>query len=186
MKNAAGAVGFLTGLLICHGVPADDWVVDYDASHLGFVATYDEIPFEGRFRNFDARIRFNPDTPTEGSFIVTIDISSVDTNSPDRDEGMLETEWFDAERFPDASFDSTRFERRPGEDEYTVAGDLTIKGVTKSVTASFRWTRTGDTAQLKGSTDVRRGDFDIGAGDWADDDTIGFDVGIEFDLTLVK
>jgi len=186
MKTAACAAGLMAGLFFCHDVPADDWVVDHDASHLGFVATYDEIPFEGRFNDFNARIRFDPDTPSEGSFIVNVNITSVDTNSPDRDQGMLETEWFDASRHPRASFESSRFERLQGENTYTVTGDLAIKGIARPITAIFLWTRSGDAAQLKGSADVRRGDFDIGTGDWSDDDTIGFDVRIEFSLTLTK
>lgn len=175
----------LAGLLSIQGAAAADWSLNRKASSLGFVATYDEIPFEGRFDKFDARIRFDPRAPAGGSFTIDIDIASVDTSSVDRDEGMLEEEWFDADRHPQATFESTGFERMQEDNRFTVTGDLTIKGTTQPVTAEFLWIRTGAVAQLKGSADVRRGDFDIGSGDWAEDDTIGFDVRIVFDMTLL-
>lgn len=184
MKYIWGIAGILAGLLFIQTAPAAEWSLDRGASSLGFVAAYDEIPFEGRFGEFDARIRFDPGEPTDGSFMVNIDLASVDTNSPDRDEGMLESEWFDTDRHPLATFTSTSFERMPEDNRFTVTGDLTIKDITKSVTAEFLWVETNTVAHLNGSTDVRRDDFNIGSGDWAEDDTIAFDVRIVFDLTL--
>jgi polyisoprenoid-binding protein YceI len=163
---------------------ADEWRVDQPNSRIGFVASYDEIPFEGRFHRFDARIRFEPGPSPQGSFLVDIDIGSVDTDSSDRDEGMLGSDWFDAKRHPRATFESTGFERLAGDSEYAVTGELTIKGITRSITARFVWLESGTNATLRGSADVQRGDFGVGTGDWAEDDTIGFDVQIAFDLSL--
>jgi polyisoprenoid-binding protein YceI len=186
MKNTAVSISALAGLIFSQAVMSDDWRVDYDTSRLGFIATYDEIPFQGRFREFDARILFDPETPSEGSFIVTIEVASVDTDSPDRDEGMLESEWFDAAHFPAAHFESMRFERGQEQDMYTANGDLSIKGIRKPVEVMFRWTQSDASVRLNGYADITRGNFDIGTGDWADDDTIGYDVKIEFELILTK
>ncbi len=186
MKSSAGILAILAGMLLFQGVWANEWNVDAETSRIGFVATYDEIPFEGRFDEFTALIRFDPENPSDGSFLITIGVASVDTDSPDRDEGMLEADWFDVESHPQAAFTSLRFERLSGENEYAVTGDLTIKGITNSVTATFSWTQKDSSVRLKGSADVERGDFDIGTGDWEDDDTIGFDVRIVFDLTLTQ
>lgn len=186
MTSKPGIAGTLAALLLAQGTWASDWVVAYETSSIGFVATYDEIPFEGRFGDFSARIRFDPGTLADASFEVTVNIASVDTDSPDRDEGMLEAEWFDAGRHPQARFSSSRIERLTGENEYAVKGDLTIKDTTRPVAATFLWTQAGPSAHLKGSADVKRGDFGIGSGDWEEDDTIGFDVRILFDLTLTN
>lgn len=186
MKSSAGILATLAGMLLFQGVWANEWNVDAENSRVGFVATYDEIPFEGRFDEFTALIRFDPENPSDGSFLVTIGVASVDTDSPDRDEGMLEADWFDVESHPEATFTSLRFEHLPGENEYAVTGDLTIKGITKPVTAAFSWTQANSSIRLAGSADVERGDFDIGTGDWEDDDTIGFAVRIVFDLTLTQ
>jgi len=176
----------LAGVLLSQGSPANDWQVDRQTSTIGFVATYDEIPFEGFFKDFTADIRFDPAAPAGGSFEVIINIASVDTNSTDRNEGMLEGDWFDTEQFPRASFSSTAFERLDGGNEFAVSGDLTIKGIARPVKLVFTWVETGASVRLKGQTNVKRGDFKLGTGDWAEDDTIGFEVRIVFDLSLVQ
>jgi len=176
----------LAGVLLAQGSLANDWQVDRQTSTIGFVATYDESPFEGYFTDFTANIRFNPASPAGGSFEVIINIASVDTNSTDRDEGMLEADWFDAERFPRANFSSNAFERLDSENEFTVSGDLTIKGITRPLAATFSWMPAEDSAHLQGQALVSRGDFNIGDGDWTEDDTIGFEVRIVFDLALVR
>lgn len=174
----------LAGLLLTQCVWASSWQVDTKTSRIGFIATYDAIEFEGFFRDFTADIHFNPRSPEEGLFEVNIGLVSVDTDSPDRDEGMLEAEWFDAGQYPHASFISSTVEQLAGEKEFAVTGNLTIKGITRPVTVSFTWTETGPSARLKGQASVNRGEFNIGSGEWAEDDTIGFDVGIVVDLTL--
>ena len=176
----------LAGVLLAQGSSADDWQVDQQTSTVGFVATYDEIPFEGFFTDFTADIRFDPTSPAAGSFEVIINIASVDTNSADRDEGMLEADWFDAERFPRASFSSTVFARLDSENEFAVTGDLTIKDISHPVKLVFTWVQTGSSVRLKGQGNVKRGDFNIGTGEWAEDDIIGFEVRMVFDLALVR
>lgn len=173
----------LAGLLLAHGAGAGEWRVDAANSSIGFTATYDEIPFDGSFREFDARIRFDPHAVDDSRFEVEVDIVSIDSNSPDRDEGMLTPEWFDPERHPAARFESRGF-RSAGDDGFQADGDLSIKGITRPVTVFFSWTPSNGSARLAGNTRVKRTDFKIGTGDWHEDDTIGFDVEIVFDLML--
>ena len=163
---------------------AVDWQINYDQSRLGFIASYDEIDFEGRFEEFLGDIDFDPEAMQDGSFNVSVVISSVNSDSPDRDEGMLTEDWFDSERHPNASFVSSGFESTNTSDAYRASGDLTIKGISAPVVLDFTWTRTGDSARLRGRSAVKRTDFAIGTGDWETDDTIGFDVTIVFDLEL--
>ena len=176
----------LSGVLLARGSSANDWQVDQQTSTIGFVATYDEIPFEGFFTDFTADIRFDPASPAGGSFEVIISIASVDTNSTDRDEGMMEADWFDTEQFPRASFSSTAFKRLDSGNEFAVTGELTIKGITRPVILVFTWVETGASVRLKGQANVKRGDFNIGTGEWAEDDIIGFEVRIVFDLKLAR
>lgn len=160
-----------------------DWRVQHDGGGIGFVATYDEIPFDGRFRDFEAAIRFDPQALQQSRFEVNVTIASVDSDSPDRDQGMLEPEWFDAEHHPLARFETTGFSTDDG-GGFRADGELTIKGITRPVALSFTWDSDGRSARLAGETSVRRTDFEVGSGDWQEDDTIGFDVKIVFDLDL--
>ncbi|MDJ0956102.1 MAG: YceI family protein [Arenicellales bacterium] len=158
--------------------------MNYGNSKVGFVATYDEVPFEGRFEDFEAAIRFDPSTLDQASFKVNVTITSVNTDSPDRDEGMLEQDFFDASQYPSATFTSTAFAKSTNGDGYDVTGDLAIKGISKPISLNFNWEVSDNAARLHGQGSVKRTDFKVGTGDWEEDDTIGFDVQIVFDLGL--
>jgi polyisoprenoid-binding protein YceI len=174
-------------MLICSVLSATaaatEWIVDNDQSQLGFVATYDGVGFDTRFERFDTRIRFDPQQLEEGYIDVVVDITSVNSDSADRDEGMLGFEWFNAEKFPQARFVSTGF-RHIEAGAFEVAGRLTIKGITHSIVLPFVWNEVDNGAQLKGKTILQRTDFKIGIGEWATDPIIGFEVDIVVDLYL--
>lgn len=174
-------------MLICGALSATavatEWSVYNEPSRLEFVATYDGIGFEARFERFNARIRFNPQRFEEGVIDVVVDITSVNSNSVDRDAGMLGNEWFNAEKFPEARFISTGF-RQTGAGVFEVAGQLTIRGITRSVVVPFSWIEVDNGARLKGKTTLQRTDYRIGTGDWETDPTIGFEVEIVVDFYL--
>lgn len=65
----------------------------------------------------------------------TVPVASIQTGIAMRDEHMRSAQWMDAERFPNIEFASTRITPIRGKrDEYTIVGNLTIHGVTKTVT----------------------------------------------------
>jgi polyisoprenoid-binding protein YceI len=166
-------------------ISAAEWGVDTGRSKLGFVASYDRIPFEARFERFTADIRLDAARSADGHMEATMQVSSINSRSADRDEGMQGPEWFHAAKFPTARFVSRRIAAN-ADGSYRVTGDLTIKGITRAVEFPFRWSEQDRTARLHGETAVKRTDFDIGTGEWKTDDTIGFEVKIVFDLELRK
>lgn len=97
---------------------------------------------------------------------LTIDASSIDTRSADRDGHLKSADFFDVETFPNLTFVSTQVEALDA-DTLRVTGDLTIKDVTKPVTIEFEYagaaqdpfgnTRVG----FEGSTVVNRKDFGL-------------------------
>lgn len=174
----------LSALIWVQPAWAGAWKVDRGQSMLGFIASYDEIPIEAGFRDYSAEIVFDPAAIQTSIFEISIPIDTVNSNSEDRDQGMLDAEWFDSDRYPTANFRSSGFRRINDAGAFEVIGKLTIKSVTRPVTLPFFWTTTGKSARLRGQGLVKRIDFDIGTGDWETDDTIGFDVKIVFDLIL--
>lgn len=162
---------------------AAQWTVDPARSRLGFTATWEGVEFHGVFRRFEARIAFDPADPGAGRFDVAVDVTSVDTESADRDEGMGAPEWLDFARFPRATY-VTRAIRGVGGDRYEAEGALTIKGVTRPLTLPFTWTGRDGGAAMQGAVTLRRTDFGVGEGEWASDDPIGIDVHVRVDLTL--
>jgi polyisoprenoid-binding protein YceI len=184
--NGALRAALVLGLAAASpAAPAADWKMDAGQSRLGFVASYDRVPFETRFERFTANLRFDAAQPAEGRIEIAIEMTSVNSRSPDRDEGMRAPEWFHTARFPTARFVSRRI-LPSGDGTFRVGGDLTIKGITRAVEIPARWSEKEGVARLQGEAAVRRTDFEVGTGDWKTDDTVGFDVRIFFDLQFRK
>lgn len=87
----------------------------------------------GSFKQFEGTVDMDMDNPEKSSVSFTIQASSVDTGEPDRDNHLRSGDFFDVEKFPTLTFSSTAVSKK-GDEEYDVAGDLTIHGVTKQIT----------------------------------------------------
>lgn len=185
MRLAALLTAPVAALVAAAPLQAAEWRVVSPESRIGFVATYEDTPFDARFRSFDADIRFQPGALDEAEFDVRIDVTSVDSDSPDRDEGMKSGQWLAAADHPGARFHAERFERI-SENRYKALGTLRLKGTTSALAVPFTWEQSGNEALLTARAEVRRGVFNIGSGEWAEDDTIGFTVTIEARLELVR
>lgn len=152
--------------LISHAHAAD-WSIDKSASELGFGGAYEGEPFSGVFNDFDADIRFDPQTLDQAHFDVRINLASVDTRSDERDEVLLDGEFFAVKRYPQARFVTSGF-RRDADGSIHAQGTLTIRDQAQPVELAVSFAPDADTALLQVSTTLRRGDFGLGASkDWA-------------------
>jgi polyisoprenoid-binding protein YceI len=162
---------------------AGNWAVVHDNSQLGFVAKWEDEPFEGVFKDWQADLTFHPRRPEDSRFEVSVDMFSADTRSAERDAELVKPDWFGADRFPRATFVTDEL-RRVGEDRYEATGTLTIKDVAQEVVLPFTWVQNGDRARLKGAVTIDRTGWQVGEGEWRDDDVIGHGVRVVVDLTL--
>jgi len=96
--------------------------VTFSIRHLGISKV------RGRFDRFDATLEVGPN-PSDIRVTATVDLSSVDTNHPDRDAHLRSTDFFDVETNPQMQFVSTSV--TPFDDGYVMAGDLTLNGITR-------------------------------------------------------
>ena len=87
----------------------------------------------GRFSDFAGTIAFDDANPSNSTVNVTIQAASIDTNQKDRDAHLRSGDFFDVEKFPTLTFVSTGITPLGG-NEYEVAGDFTIRDVTRSIT----------------------------------------------------
>jgi len=114
------------------------WTLDPTHSELQFKVKHLMITtVTGTLKSFSAELSSEGEDFSTASISFKGDISSLDTGNTDRDNHLRSADFFDAENFPTIDFTSTQVEK-DGSD-YTVKGDLTIKGVTKPVklTAEF-------------------------------------------------
>jgi polyisoprenoid-binding protein YceI len=162
---------------------ARGWRVDPAHSTLTFTNSYQGVEYAGRFRRFDAMIEYDPNDLAHAKFDVTIDITSLDTQNSERDQTALGTDFFDTAKFPKAHFVTRAF--RQGADGKVVAdGMLTLRGVSKPVVLTVSFKPNGGEATLDVTAQVKRLDFGIGTGQWADPSMIGDGVTVHGHLSL--
>jgi polyisoprenoid-binding protein YceI len=141
----------------------------------------------GTFTKIDGSIVVDRDDLTKSTVEATIDISSVTTNNDKRDAHLRTDAFFDAAKFPTATFKSTAW-AKTGDDTYDVTGDLAIKGVTKSVVLHVTSLGFGPGmkgAQLSGwsaTTTLNRNDFGITTFPKVLGDDVAITINVEADL----
>ena len=160
-----------------------DWKMDPSGSKLEFIATFEKTAAPGVFKEFDARLRFDPDKPAGGSLDVAVKVTSADMSIPDVNKEIRNKDWFDYAGFPQAEFHSTDLRRVEG-NRYAARGTLSLKGAKQPVEVPFTWTASGDGATMEGELTLKRGDFGIGLGEWKATDTIGGEVKVKFKVKL--
>ena len=143
-----------------------DYTIDPLHSRLGFVARHAMVTkVRGQFGTFEGTAKIDAATPSDSRVDLTIDVTSVDTHSADRDAHLTSGDFFEAESFPSIRFVSTDV-KRDGTD-WAVSGDLTIKDTTLPVTINFEHTGSaldpfGNTRiGFEGATVVNRKDFGL-------------------------
>jgi polyisoprenoid-binding protein YceI len=141
-----------------------DYTLDVSHSRLGFVARHAMVTkVRGQFGAFTGTARIDEATPSASKVDLSIDVSSIETGSADRDGHLKSGDFFDAETYPTITFTSTKVERDG--DDWNITGDLTIKDVTKPVTIEFE--QTGSAVDPFGNTRVGfEGDVTVNRKDW--------------------
>lgn len=161
-----------------------EWVSSDSESSLEFVARYQDTELPGHFGNFGVRLQFDPAAPDMARLEVTVRVDSADLGDVDLNQGIAGADFFDFEHYPVARFVATAIHAGATDGGFTAVGDLQLKGVTRTITVPFQWRRLPDHAEMEGVLDLARGDFGIGSGAWAEDDTIAQQVKVHFRVTL--
>ncbi len=144
-----------------------DFTIDTTHSRIGFVARHAMVTkVRGHFGEFSGTAHLDQANPASTTAQVTIKVDSINTSSEQRDGHLRTNDFFDAPSFPEITFTSTKVEA-VGTDEYRMTGDLTIKGVTKSIVID--WEATGTAvdpynnlrAGFEGKAVINRSDFGV-------------------------
>ncbi len=113
---------------------------DVDVSHskVGFEIAHMMIStVEGRFSKFSGKVEL-AEKFTDSKFSSNVDINSINTEEPKRDEHLKSPDFFDAAKFADMKFESSSVTGTP--EAFKIKGKLTIKGVSKDVTFAGKYT----------------------------------------------
>ena len=142
-----------------------------DPNHTNVLASWSHFGFSHPSINFgaaDGSIVYDADKVSASSVQVTLPLSGVSALAADFFDHLSSADWFDAAKFPAATFKSTKVEAA-GEGKLKVSGELTVKGVTKPVVLDVTLNKAGEQPMAKraavgfdATTTVKRSDFGLG------------------------
>ena len=146
---------------------------DIDASHSGVVFGWNHFGFSNpsaRFDKIEGSVLLDKTDLTKSSISVTLPLEGLDTNVAKLDEELKGSDFFDAAKYPTITFKSTKVDKT-GENALRITGDLTVHGVTKSVTLDAKVNKIGifeipgvmkaQAAGFDATTVIKRSDFGV-------------------------
>jgi polyisoprenoid-binding protein YceI len=150
------AASFLS-LSVLH---AEEHKLTGDNTTIKFTGTKKDGKHEGTFKKVDGSLSVNHDDVSKSKLSVTIDVTSMATDSEKLTGHLKSPDFFDAKKFPEAKFVSTSI-KADGKDKYSITGDLTMHGKTHAVTFPATAVHAGDTTTVSGETEIDRNNWGI-------------------------
>ena len=172
---------------------AGDYTLDPAHTRLGFSARHAMVAtVRGAFTEFTGTAHVDTANPGNSKVELSIVANSVSTGNEQRDGHLLSGDFFETEKFPNITFTSTEVTRDG--DDWTITGDLTIKGVTQSVSVPFEYTGSaqdpfGNTRiGFEGATTIKRSDWGISFNAALETGgvLVSDKVKLEFDISAIK
>jgi polyisoprenoid-binding protein YceI len=171
------------------------WAIDPAHSAVGFSVKHMMVSnVRGYFNTFSGTLEGQGEDPTTATIAVTIDVSSIDTREPKRNDHLRSGDFFDVAKYPTIAFKSKRVEKA-GQGKLRVIGDLTIHGVSKEavldvdgLTPQTKDPWGGTRVGAHATTRINRKDFGLLWNKVLETGgvLVGEDVDITIDVELVK
>lgn len=147
--------------------------IETEHSYIGFDVEYmGYAKVRGRFTDFHGAVRFNEKDPSKTSVSIQVLVSSIDTGNEWRDNDLRSDQWFDQKNFPSIEFKSQNI--RPSGAQLIVTGDITIHGITRTITFPMTYTpkvlkdvRADSQIVFSGTLQINRIDFGVEGKKWA-------------------
>ncbi|MGY0633855.1 YceI family protein [Luteimonas sp. A478] len=171
--NQRISCGILAAALLLSSVYAVATPVTYkiDPTHTDVVAQWNHFGFSNPIAHFgqvDGTITYDPDNVAASRVEVVLPLAGLSSHVAAFDEHLRSADFFDADNYPQATFKSTSV-RSAGDGKLAITGDLTIKGITRSVVLDASINTIGEnpmnnqpTAGFDAVATIRRTDFDLG------------------------
>jgi len=172
MRNRALLAAFVLTLILGAVLPAslaaETYQVDGVHSSVHFrVRHVSASMFMGSFNGVSGSLTFDEADPSKSSITVEVQADSVDTRNERRDGHVQSPDFLNAKQFPVITFKSTSF-KKTGDHKYEVAGQFTLRGITKDVTVEVEHVGTstmmGPRIGFSTTFDINRRDFEVNYG----------------------
>jgi polyisoprenoid-binding protein YceI len=154
---------------------------DGSGSAIRFVASQSGVSLTGNFNDFAANVKFDPAHPETGTVKVGVNAGSVSTGTASADELLRSEDFFDATKFPQATFEASEFHVQDAK-HYVAKGTFTLKGRAVPQTIVFTSKNDPQGQWFDGSFTISRLAFGVGQGEWSDTSTLDDPVQIQFHI----
>lgn len=144
MKNSVITTSVLFSVLIASAAQAKTESYKLDESHTSVVMSWSHLGFSNptaSIHHVEGIVKFDPKTKIVSLVDISIPTASIDTGVPALNKEFSQSDYFDTEKYPVASFKSTRITMNGN--DYEVQGDLTIKSITRPVTLHATLNKSG-------------------------------------------
>jgi polyisoprenoid-binding protein YceI len=156
-------ITLLTAFFVFTLVNAQQYQPTDEKSEIKFVIKNFGINTGGDFKGLQGSIVFDGANPAAGSFDVSIDANTINTDNSSRDNHLRKEEYFDVKNYPRINFKSDKITaNRSG--SFQVLGKLTIRGITKDISFPFKASAKDGGYLFEGAFQVNRRDFKVGGG----------------------
>ena len=153
------------------------WDIDFQDSHIKFSGDQAGAPFEGSWQRWQAEIKFDAEHLEESFFNVIIEVASVSSDDQERDEYIVDPDFFDVANHAEVRFFAEGFVVNE-DGRYQTEGQLSMKGLTKAAKFVFTVEEVDGQQLLIGESKLDRLAWNIGIGDWADTTWVGQEVAV--------
>ncbi len=167
------------------------WMVDKSHTSINFTIKHFFSKVTGNFKDFEGKLFLDPKNPSKSNASFSVNINSIDTDNKQRDEHLLNADFFEASKYAKASFKSTKFVQKE-KNKYEVHGKLSIKDITKNVVIPVTITGQMEHPMMKGTFilgvaanfSINRNDYGVGTGSWAETKMLSDNVDIDVNMEL--
>ena len=175
---------FAAALTLCPAAALAQ-TVDLAKSGISFGFKQENVPGTGKFRKFTAQVSFDAAKPEATKANIDVDVTSIDFGDENWDRDALGASWFNGKQFPKASFVAQSAQPLGG-GRFEAPGKFTLTGITKDVVATFTAKADAGGTLIEGTVPLKRIDFKIGEGSWADTSVVANEVAVRFKVFLKK
>lgn len=175
----------LLALMIGSAQATEYNAIDVKQSSITFSSKMMGSKVSGSFESFTGHVKFDSANPSTAKGELVIDISSLKAGGDElRDEAMGKA-WFNQAAFPKAKFVIEQV-KSTGDKKLQITGKLVIKNKTQPLVAFATVNETGNTAVIDANFTLKRLDFALGEGAWADVSSVANEVPVQVHLILKK
>ena len=196
MKNTVSVLVFICTIFLIANLAfaeAEKWEIDRAHSNIYFDVRHTYATVRGQFNDFSGTLLFDPDNLEVSQVTFEVKTKSVNTGIPNRDNHLRSEEFFAVKKFPAMRFESTAVKKKQS-NQYTLEGNLTIKGKTNQVAVPLTYFGTRENPLKRGQMvagfearlSINRLDYQVGTGKYVEMGVIGKKVEILIALEVLK